>query len=179
MTTYAAFLRSINVGKHNRIRMEELRALLAGIGLEEPRTYLQSGNVTFRSDRDEDSMTLAIEEALEGRGLKGASVMVRSLNELKKLDGESFRGYDSGEFVQCVAFLRKRVQLDLLPFPLKKATVVGGDDRTLLSVISRVDGMQAQPSAAIESRWKTQATFRFWNVVQDFIKVCENGVASA
>ncbi|KOX08493.1 DUF1697 domain-containing protein [Streptomyces sp. NRRL B-3648] len=49
MTTYIALLRGINVGGSARIAMKDLRALFAGMGFEDVRTYLQSGNVVFRT----------------------------------------------------------------------------------------------------------------------------------
>ena len=42
-------LRGVNVGSHNRIKMDALRGLYESLHLEEPRTYLQSGNVIFRA----------------------------------------------------------------------------------------------------------------------------------
>lgn len=45
---YAALLRGVNVGGHNRLPMSELRALLAeDLGFTEVRTYLRSGNAVF------------------------------------------------------------------------------------------------------------------------------------
>ncbi|MEU6591968.1 DUF1697 domain-containing protein [Streptomyces sp. NPDC046881] len=49
MTTYIALLRGVNVGGSARIAMKDLRALFAGMGFEDVRTYLQSGNVVFRA----------------------------------------------------------------------------------------------------------------------------------
>ncbi len=47
--TYIALLRAVNVAGHNRIRMDALRDMLAGLGLGEPRTLLQSGNAVFNT----------------------------------------------------------------------------------------------------------------------------------
>ncbi|HTV01006.1 MAG TPA: DUF1697 domain-containing protein, partial [Luteitalea sp.] len=47
MTTYAALLRGINVGKAKRIAMADLRRLVEEAGFEAPRTLLNSGNVVF------------------------------------------------------------------------------------------------------------------------------------
>ncbi len=47
MRTYAAFLRGINVGGHNKLPMAELREALSADGFVEPKTLLQSGNVIF------------------------------------------------------------------------------------------------------------------------------------
>jgi uncharacterized protein (DUF1697 family) len=47
--TYIALLRGINVGGKSSLPMKELAALLAALGQEDVRTYIQSGNVVFRS----------------------------------------------------------------------------------------------------------------------------------
>jgi len=49
MQTYIALLRGINVGGHKKILMSDLKVLLESIGLNDVRTYIQSGNVIFRS----------------------------------------------------------------------------------------------------------------------------------
>lgn len=49
---YLALLRGINVGGKNIIPMQDLRKCLADIGLSKVRTYIQSGNVLFRSDEN-------------------------------------------------------------------------------------------------------------------------------
>ncbi len=50
MTPYIALLRAVNVGGKTKIGMADLRALLAELGLAEPRSLLQSGNLLFRSE---------------------------------------------------------------------------------------------------------------------------------
>jgi uncharacterized protein (DUF1697 family) len=49
MTTYVALLKGINVGGHKMVAMADLRKLVAGLGLAEPQTLLQSGNLVFRA----------------------------------------------------------------------------------------------------------------------------------
>ena len=44
-----ALLRGINVGGKNRLRMKELIALFVDAGCDDVRTYIQSGNVVFRT----------------------------------------------------------------------------------------------------------------------------------
>jgi uncharacterized protein (DUF1697 family) len=50
MTTYIGLLRAVNVGGANKVEMTALTDLLSGLGLEDVRTLLQSGNVVFRGD---------------------------------------------------------------------------------------------------------------------------------
>lgn len=53
MTQYIALLRGINVGGKNKIKMADLKLAMENIGLAEVRTYIQSGNALFKSDKDE------------------------------------------------------------------------------------------------------------------------------
>lgn len=46
---HVGLLRGVNVGGHRPVGMADLRAFLSALGLEEPATLLQSGNVVFRS----------------------------------------------------------------------------------------------------------------------------------
>lgn len=66
-TTYAVLLRGINVSGRNKVPMAELRSVLEGLGHREVRTYLQSGNAVFTTDREdtEDELAAALEAAIE------------------------------------------------------------------------------------------------------------------
>ena len=56
MTVYVALLRGVNVGGSHSLPMHGLRNLLTRIGCEDVQTYVQSGNVVFRSTQDADSI---------------------------------------------------------------------------------------------------------------------------
>lgn len=58
MKTYIALFRGINVGGKNILSMKELVAVLEGLGVQGINTYIQSGNVIFRS-RAADTALLA------------------------------------------------------------------------------------------------------------------------
>lgn len=51
-----ALLRGINVSGHNVIRMTALQTSFTTLGLQEPQTYLQSGNVVFRATSTDTSV---------------------------------------------------------------------------------------------------------------------------
>ncbi|MCX5042638.1 DUF1697 domain-containing protein [Aldersonia sp. NBC_00410] len=64
MTRYVAFLRGVNVGGIN-IKMADLRNVFAGLGFENARTVLASGNVVFESGRrDRAKLKKEVEAAL-------------------------------------------------------------------------------------------------------------------
>ncbi|CAN5149112.1 DUF1697 domain-containing protein [soil metagenome] len=50
MAKYVALLRGINVGRAKAISMAELAAVFTGLGYDDVRTVLRSGNVIFSSD---------------------------------------------------------------------------------------------------------------------------------
>ena len=59
MLTYIALFRGINVGGKNVVPMRALKTLLENLGLQQVRTYIQSGNVVFQSQEEEPSQLSA------------------------------------------------------------------------------------------------------------------------
>ena len=57
--TFVALLRGINVGGKSVISMTELRALFSSLGFEDVATYIQSGNVVFRSPTAGEGVVVA------------------------------------------------------------------------------------------------------------------------
>ncbi len=65
---FLALLRGINVGGNNLISKEELRQTFAFLGFTKVRTYIQSGNILFRSDEARsEELTGIIESELSSR----------------------------------------------------------------------------------------------------------------
>lgn len=66
MKTYIALFRGLNVGGKNRLRMKDLAALLDGIGLQNVKTYIQSGNVVFQDQpADTEQLSKRISAAID------------------------------------------------------------------------------------------------------------------
>ncbi len=82
MTVYAAFLRAINVGGTGKLAMTDLARLCEDAGLNEVKTYIQSGNVVFRTKLGEAAVCRKLEPALEKKLGKRVGVLVRSSEEL-------------------------------------------------------------------------------------------------
>jgi len=51
--TYAALLRGINVGGNNKIDMKKLKLSFESLGFEKVVTYINSGNVIFKTDLED------------------------------------------------------------------------------------------------------------------------------
>ena len=56
MKTYIGLLRGINVGGHKKIKMADLKICLEKGGLSEVTTYIQSGNIVFKSKEESSSV---------------------------------------------------------------------------------------------------------------------------
>jgi uncharacterized protein (DUF1697 family) len=81
-TRHIALLRGINLGARNRVSMPALRELAAGLGYEDPRTLVQSGNLVLTSAERPDAVARRLEEAIAGDlGVK-TRVVVRTRDEL-------------------------------------------------------------------------------------------------
>lgn len=77
-------LRGVNVGGHNRVKMEELLALCASLKLRETQTYVQSGNAIFHTDeRDVTKLSKRIEDAIEKKFNFRCDVVCRTTAEMK------------------------------------------------------------------------------------------------
>ncbi len=63
MQKYISLLRGINVSGHKKILMADLKALYEGLGFEQIKTYIQSGNVVFEAE-NEDNLAAKIEKAI-------------------------------------------------------------------------------------------------------------------
>lgn len=51
---YVLLLRGINVGGKNKIAMAELRQQVEGLGYKDVRTYINSGNLFFNTDKSQE-----------------------------------------------------------------------------------------------------------------------------
>src|SRR5208337_1235944 len=84
MTVIISMLRGVNVGGHNKIRMDSLRDLYASLGLRDPQTYVQSGNVVFRADaKNILPVSKQIEDAIEQKFGFRPGVILRTASDLR------------------------------------------------------------------------------------------------
>src|SRR5262245_4267380 len=84
MPVLACFLRGINVGGHAKIKMDALRALFLSLRFEEPQTYVQSGNIVFKtSERNLDLMANRIKQAVTKKFACSPEIILRTVAELR------------------------------------------------------------------------------------------------
>lgn len=82
---YLALLRGINVGGNNIIKMTDLKSCFEKMGYADVSTYIQSGNVLFKSDEmDKVRLTYKIEQMLSARFNYSSCIVVVTHEQLRK-----------------------------------------------------------------------------------------------
>ncbi len=82
---YVALLRGINVGGHNKIKMADLREALIPLGLQNIRTYIQSGNILFESTELEEVLQKQIHETIQMNFDITSTVIIRTAEEIQHI----------------------------------------------------------------------------------------------
>ncbi|OFX44202.1 MAG: hypothetical protein A2046_16890 [Bacteroidetes bacterium GWA2_30_7] len=105
-----AFLRSINVGGRNIIKMKELSAELLKFGFSDVQTYIQSGNIVFNySDNDTNKISSSIEKLISKKFNLKISVVVFEFDELIQIiENCPFKG-DENKYIFVTLFKSKIV----------------------------------------------------------------------
>ena len=86
MNTFIALIRGINVGGRNKLPMANLRSALQLAGFEYLQTYIQSGNVIFKSSTlDQTKLEDLIHEVIKSKFSIEVPVLVRTREELKAI----------------------------------------------------------------------------------------------
>src|SRR5580698_9510318 len=86
MPAYIAMLRGINVSGQKLIKMEQLRASFEALGFGDVKTYVQSGNVVFKSAKVSEAGLVGkiVRKILDDFG-HSVSVLVRTSTELAEV----------------------------------------------------------------------------------------------
>lgn len=179
MAIVISMLRGVNVGGHNKIKMDALRALYESMRLRDPQTYVQSGNVVFRTEeRDLVLLAKRIQNGIERSFGFRPEVILRAASELRDVIARNpfakRRGIDPSKLL--VSFLAR----DPGPEARDKVLKIKSDPDEL-----RIDGRElyvyfpngmARPKLswpAVERALKTPGTGRNWNSVTKLLEMAE------
>jgi uncharacterized protein (DUF1697 family) len=180
MPVIISMLRGVNVGGHNIIKMDSLRALCESLKLRDAKTHLQSGNVVFRTEeKDLARLSTRIQDAIERSAGFRPDVILRTVSELRSAIAKNpfaeRRDIDPSKLL--VTFLAG------VPTPearQKALAIDAGPDE--LHIVGRElyiyfpDGM-ARPILTwplLERALKLSGTGRNWNTVTKLLEIAEN-----
>ena len=177
MPVWISMLRGVNVGSHNRIKMDALRALYESVKLEDPRTYVQSGNVIFRAkEKNGDLLAKKIQSAIERKFKFTPAVVVRTAKEMREtIDANPFAGRNDVEPGKLlVTFLSaepaKEAHSALAAFnDFPEELHLRG--RELYIYFPNGAGKSKLPWSKVEKFLKVQGTARNWNSVNAMLEL--------
>lgn len=165
---YIALLRGINIGGHN-VTMEKMRALFAELGFDDVRSYIQTGNVFFETEEnDEKLLTEKIERHLKKELGYGVPVCLRTIVEFEEtLTTSLFAGKEPTTDERfCVVFAPGEIAQDIaLPqlSPNGGQEIVGVTKREAFVVWHIIDGRPPSPGKFLDNLVGPNTTTRFYH----------------
>ncbi|TIT46335.1 MAG: DUF1697 domain-containing protein, partial [Mesorhizobium sp.] len=103
---FVALFSGINVGGNRMVKMAELRSFFEELGFRDVATYVQSGNVVFRSAKgDAATLTKQLETAFEKKWGFHSRIMVRDLGWFERLVAENPYPEVAGEPTKLHAYV--------------------------------------------------------------------------
>jgi uncharacterized protein (DUF1697 family) len=179
MTVVISLLRGVNLVGHNRIKMDALRALCESLKLRDPQTYVQSGNVIFRTnERDAARLSDRIQNGIQKKFGFRPEVMLRTPAELREVVARNpfakRRGIEPSKLL--VTFLASdpgpdaRAAIMKLKSGPEELRLVG---RELYIYFPDGQGRSKLSWAMIERALKTPGTGRNWNTVTKVLQIAE------
>ena len=180
MAVIVSMLRAVNVGGHNKIKMEVLRALYESLKLREPQSYVQSGNVVFKTDeRDLVRLTKKIENAIERTFGFRPDVVLRTSSDLREVIAKNpfakRRDIEPGKlqvhFLPGDPGAEARANVLKLKTDPEELRIYG---RELYVYFLNGMGKSKLSWAAVNKALKTPGTCRNWNTVTKLLEMAES-----
>ena len=115
MPVYVALLRGINVGGNNLVSMADLRASFTGLRFDDVASYINSGNILFRTkEKDARKLEKKIDAMLAKEHELPGRTVVRSRDEMARLVATIDREWKkvSDDWRYYVVFLRHEVDAE-------------------------------------------------------------------
>jgi uncharacterized protein (DUF1697 family) len=175
MDTYIALFRGINVGGKNILPMKELVTILETIGYESVQTYIQSGNVVFRSRNKvgTNGTNEISREILRKRGFE-PKVLLLSAEQLREaIENNPFPTNDGKAlhffFLESQPDNPNIGQLDSLKIESEKFNLT----RKVLYLYAPEGIGRSKFAAAVEKLVGVPVTARNWNTVCKLVSMVE------
>jgi uncharacterized protein (DUF1697 family) len=179
MTVVISMLRGVNLARHNRMKMDALRALYESLGLRDVETYVQSGNVVFKmAGRGLAQLAGRIQAGIESSFGIHTDVLLRTTAELRGVVA-------ANPFAARSGIDPRKLLVDFLarePSPEAREKLLSVNiDPEELHIHGRelyiyfANGMARPklPSGLIDRAVKMPCTGRNWNTVTKLLEMAE------
>lgn len=179
MAVLISMLRGVNLGPHNRIKMDALRELYESLNFEDPRSYVQSGNIVFRArEKNIPQLAKKIQSAIEKKFGCCPEVILRTAEEMRAaIAGNPFPEQAKAEpgkvlvtFLAAEPPREAKASLDKFQKFPEKLHLNG---RELYIYFPNGAGRSKLPWSAVDKLLKVTGTARNWNSVQAILAIAE------
>jgi uncharacterized protein (DUF1697 family) len=176
MPVVISLLRAVNLGSHNRMKMEVLRAVYTSLGFTGVQTYVQSGNVVFRThELSSPVLVTRIEDAIQAAFGFRVDLVNRTTAEMRGVTARNpFPGREPDKLL--VTFLaadpgeEARARARAVPVAPEEFHAEGSE---LYTYYPNGQGRSKFPAAAIGKALGVNGTARNWNTVTALLKMAE------
>jgi uncharacterized protein (DUF1697 family) len=179
MPVVIAMLRGVNLGGNNLIKMDALRSLVESLGFQDVTTFIQSGNVVFRTkEQDLDAVGKRIGDGIEkGFGFRPGIVLRTADEMLGVIARNPFAGRKDIDPARLLVWF-----LPEIPGAeaRQKALALAGGQPEELHIIQREGWIyfphgqaRSRLLPAVDKALKISGTGRNWNSVLKLMKIAE------
>jgi uncharacterized protein (DUF1697 family) len=175
MKKYVSFLRGINVGGKNMIKMEALREMFVSLGFTGVKSYINSGNIIFETDETDDNLLSAdIKKAIAETFSFDIQVMTRTISEIETLvKSNPFAGQFENDKDLHVFFLDEDLSDEKRELLLSQAS-----ENEMFAILPRTIFVNLRISILdsivgkgfIDRKLKASATARNWRTVNKLLE---------
>ena len=180
MPTYISLIRGINVGGHNKVKMDLLRKSVETLGFRQVQSYIQSGNLVFQGAKQSPTtISKKIEDVILKKFGFPAAVITITADEVRAtLDGNPFlkqKGIDPSNL--HVIFLSSRPEAADVK---KLETIPSRDDRfewrdqCLYLHLPNGTAQSRLANSPLEKLLSVRTTTRNWNTVNELHKMAQD-----
>jgi uncharacterized protein (DUF1697 family) len=169
----------VNVGGRNRVAMAALRDLAAGLGLSNPRTLLQSGNLVFEADGSGDDLERTLEaETAERLGVE-TDYFVRSADEWRRIIADNpFPAEAKADPGHLLVLPLKSApttdRVEALQASIRGREIVRPGARHVYLIYPDGIGRSKLTAQRIETALGTRGTGRNWNTVLKLMALADS-----
>lgn len=184
MPVVIAMLRAVNVGGHNKIKMEDLRALCKALKFRDACTFIQSGNVIFKTaETDMAALAKRLQHAIERKFRFRPEVVMRTHTEMKEAIARNpfAKRRDVHPNRLLVTFLTGEPEAEAREKAIKLKTEPEELRIERREVYIYFPNGMARPKISwptIERTLKVTGTGRNWNSVTKMLEIAEELAAS-
>ena len=170
MTLYVAFLRGINVGGRNLLKMQEVRLRFSDIGFGKVSSYKASGNILFETDMKPDDIVKKVKGDLLELSGRDLEVFMRTSSQIREIiELDPFKGRKDDPSKSYITFIPQKPTEEVnLPLWSKnndvEITLVRNGEVFSQTFLHK--GRFGAPNKLVETRFQVPATTRNWNTIR-------------